>query len=174
MQDPVVIVSAARTPIGAFQGALSSLAATRLGALAIDAAVARSGLPGEAVDEVFMGNVLSAGVGQAPARQAARGAGILDAVPCTTISKVCGSGMKAVMLAHDAIVAGSVSCVVAGGMESMTNAPYLLPKARGGMRLGHGEVKDHMFLDGLEDAELWPTHGQFRRGHRDRVPVYAR
>jgi acetyl-CoA C-acetyltransferase len=150
--DPIVVVSALRTPLGAFQGALSSVAAPRLGAAAIRGALARIDGAADAVDEVFMGNVLPAGLGQAPARQAALGGGLPERVPCTTVSKVCGSGMKAVMLAHDAIAAGSASVVVAGGMESMSGAPYLLPKARGGLRLGHGEVKDHMFLDGLEDA----------------------
>jgi acetyl-CoA C-acetyltransferase len=150
--DPVVIVGAARTPMGGFLGELSGLAAPQLGACAIRAAVERSGVEPDQVDEVFMGNVLPAGVGQAPARQAARGAGIPDAAGCTTISKVCGSGMKAAMLAHDLLLAGTVKVMVAGGMESMSNAPYLLQKARGGYRLGHGKVIDHMFLDGLEDA----------------------
>jgi len=152
LADPIVIAAAARTPLGAFQGALAACPATRLGALAIEAALSRSGVEGEAVDEVLMGNVLSAGLGQAPARQAALGAGLPQSVPCTTISKVCGSGMKAVMLAHDLIVAGGAGIVVAGGMESMSNAPYLLDRARAGYRLGHGRALDHMFLDGLEDA----------------------
>jgi acetyl-CoA C-acetyltransferase len=150
--NQAVILSAVRTPMGGFQGELSALSAARLGAVAIKEAVARSGLAPEHIGEVFMGNVLPAGVGQAPARQAALYGGLTDATPCTTISKVCGSGMKAIMTAADALAAGHVQAVVAGGMESMTNAPYLLPKARGGFRLGHGEVKDHMFLDGLEDA----------------------
>ena len=150
--DPVVIVSVARTAMGGFQGALSSLAAPELGAVSIKAAVERAGLKPEDVQEVLMGCVLHAGLGQAPARQAALGAGLPQSVPCTTISKVCGSGMKALMLAHDLIAVGSNDVMVAGGMESMTNAPYLLPKARGGMRLGHGQVLDHMFFDGLEDA----------------------
>ncbi len=150
--DPVVIVSVARTAMGGFQGALSSLTAPELGAVSIKAAVERAGLKPEDVQEVFMGCVLHAGLGQAPARQAALGAGLPQSVPCTTISKVCGSGMKALMLAHDLIAVGSNDVMVAGGMESMTNAPYLLPKARGGMRLGHGQVLDHMFFDGLEDA----------------------
>lgn len=149
-QDPIVIVSAVRTPIGAFQGDLSALTAPQLGAVAIRAAVARARV--ERVDEVIMGCVLPAGVGQAPARQAALGADLLDNVACTTVNKVCGSGLKAVMLAHDALLAGSADVIVAGGMESMSNAPYLLDKARGGYRLGHGKVLDHMFLDGLEDA----------------------
>jgi acetyl-CoA C-acetyltransferase len=151
-EDPVVIVSAARTPMGAFQGELASLSAPRLGAVAIAAAVERAGLAPVDVGEVYMGNVLSAGLGQAPARQAALGAGLPNGVACTTVSKVCGSGMKALMLAHDAIACGSSGVVVAGGMESMSNAPYLLPKARSGYRLGHDRVLDHMMLDGLEDA----------------------
>ncbi len=159
-EDPVVIVSAARTPLGGFQGALSSLAAPTLGATALRATLARSGLDAAKVDEVYMGCVLPAGLGQAPARQAALAAGLTVATPCTTVSKVCGSGMKAVMLAHDAIACGSAQVVLAGGMESMSNAPYLLPKARGGMRLGHGQVLDHMFLDGLEDAYAPDTRGQ--------------
>lgn len=151
-KDPVVIASAARTPMGGFSGALKDVSAPALGARAIDAAVARSGVAADAVDEVYMGCVLPAGLGQAPARQAARGAGLPDPVPATTVNKMCGSGMKAAMLAHDALLAESARVAVAGGMESMTNAPYLLPKARGGHRLGHGQVIDHMFLDGLEDA----------------------
>jgi acetyl-CoA C-acetyltransferase len=150
--DPVVIVGAARTPMGGFQGDFKNVTASELGAAAIKAAVARSGLQPEDVQEVIMGNVLSAGQGQAPARQAALGAGLPHGVGCTTINKMCGSGMKAAMLANDLLLAGANSVMVAGGMESMSNAPYLLPKARGGFRLGHGEVKDHMFLDGLEDA----------------------
>ena len=138
--------------MGGFQGALESLAAHELGAAAIRAAVERSGVAPDDVDEVIMGNVLSAGLGQAPARQAARAAGLPDATGCTTINKVCGSGMKAAMLAADMITIGTNRIMVTGGMESMSNAPYLLPKARGGFRLGHGEIKDHMFLDGLEDA----------------------
>jgi acetyl-CoA C-acetyltransferase len=149
-RDSVVITAAKRTPIGSFQGALSALPVPRLGAMAVKAALAANGL--QSVDEVFMGNVLSAGAGQNPARQAALGAGLADSVPATTVSKVCGSGMKALILGHGSIRAGTNSVVVAGGMESMSNAPYLLPKARGGLRLGHGEVKDHMFADGLEDA----------------------
>lgn len=148
----IVIVGAARTPMGGFQGDLKDKTAPELGASAIKAAIDRAGLTPTDIDEVIMGNVLPAGLGQAPARQASRGAGLPDAVGCTTINKVCGSGMKTQMLAHDLIRAGSARIMVAGGMESMTNAPYLLPKARGGFRLGHGEVKDHMFLDGLEDA----------------------
>ena len=150
--DPVVIVGAARTAIGGFQGDFKSVTAPELGAAAIKAAVERAGLKPDAVQEVIMGNVLSAGQGQAPARQAALGAGLPTSVGCTTINKMCGSGMKAAMLANDLLLAGTNQIMVAGGMESMTNAPYLLPKARGGLRLGHGELKDHMFLDGLEDA----------------------
>ena len=150
--ETVVIASAARTPMGAFQGVLRNLAARDLGAAAIRAAVSRAGIAPEEVDEVIMGNVLSAGQGQAPARQAALGAGLPESTGCTTINKVCGSGMKSAMLARDLIAMGTNRIMVTGGMESMTNAPYLLPKARGGLRLGHGEIKDHMFLDGLEDA----------------------
>ncbi|WP_422364089.1 acetyl-CoA C-acyltransferase [Pyruvatibacter mobilis] len=151
-QDPVVIVGAKRTPMGGFQGDLSSVSAPELGTHAITAALADAGLGADQVDEVIMGLVLPAGTGQAPARQASRHAGIPDEAGATTINKVCGSGMKAAMLAHDGLLLGNATVVVAGGMESMTNAPYLLPNARGGMRLGHGQVKDHMFLDGLEDA----------------------
>ena len=152
MNDPVVIVSAARTPMGGFQGELSGLTGPQLGAVAIRAAVERAGIAPDQVQEVLMGCVLPAGVGQAPARQAALGAGLPLSAGCTTVSKVCGSGMKATMLAHDLLVAGTNDVIVAGGMESMSNAPYLLPKARGGYRLGHGQVLDHMFLDGLEDS----------------------
>jgi len=152
MSDPIVIVAAARTPMGGFQGDFNSLTCAQLGSAAIKAAVERAGLKPEQVDEVIMGCVLPAGQGQAPARQASLGAGLPLAAGCTTVNKMCGSGMRAAMYAHDMLVAGSVDVMVAGGMESMSNAPYLLPKARGGYRLGHGEVKDHMFLDGLEDA----------------------
>lgn len=150
--DPVVIVSAARTPLGRFQGELSALPAHALGAHAVRAALSRAGLAAERVDEVLLGCVLPAGQGQAPARQAARGAGLPDATGATTVNKVCGSGMKATMLAHDLIRAGSADLVVAGGMESMSNAPYLLAKARGGYRIGHDRILDHLMLDGLEDA----------------------
>jgi acetyl-CoA C-acetyltransferase len=150
--DPVVIVSAARTPIGAFQGDLKELSAPELGAIAIRASVERAGIPVDSVDEVFFGCVLSAGLGQAPARQAALAAGLPASTGAVTINKVCGSGMKAAMLAHDLLLAGSARIMVAGGMESMTNAPYLLDRARSGYRMGHGRVLDHMFLDGLEDA----------------------
>lgn len=152
MSDPVVIVSAARTPIGAFQGELSSLAAPALGAVAIRAALERAGLQAEQVDEVIMGCVLPAGQGQAPARQAALGAGLPHATACTTVNKMCGSGMRAAMNVYDALVADAYQIGIAGGMESMSNAPYLLPKARGGYRIGHGMMFDHMMLDGLEDA----------------------
>ena len=152
MSDPIVIVSAARTPMGGFMGDFAALACAQLGSVAIKAAVERAGLQPAQVDEVIMGCVLPAGQGQAPARQASLGAGLPLAAGCTTVNKMCGSGMRAAMYAHDMLVAGSVDVMVAGGMESMSNAPYLLPKARGGYRLGHGEVKDHMFLDGLEDA----------------------
>ncbi len=150
--DDIVIVSAARTPLGGFQGDLATLTGPQLGAVAIRAAVARAGIAPERIDEVLMGNVLQAGEGQAPARQAALGAGLPKSVGCTTVHKVCGSGMKAMMLAFDGLKAGSFSVAVAGGMESMSNAPYLLPRVRAGLRLGHGQVIDHMFFDGLEDA----------------------
>lgn len=173
MPDEIVILGAARTPMGGFQGDFAGVTAPELGAAAI-----RAVLNGQTPDEVIMGCVLSAGLGQAPARQAALGAGLPVSVPATTVNKMCGSGMKAVMLAYDAIAAGSADMVVAGGMESMSNAPYLLPKARSGMRMGHGEVKDHMFLDGLEDAydrgrlmgsfaEEAATHYQFTRQMQD-------
>jgi acetyl-CoA C-acetyltransferase len=151
-RDPIVIAAVARTPMGGFQGDLAPLAAPQLGAVAIEAALARSGLKPEQIDEVLMGCVLPAGLGQAPARQAALGAGLPLSTGCTTVNKMCGSGMRAAMFAHDMLAAGSADLIVAGGMESMTNAPYLLPKARAGMRMGHGQVIDHMFYDGLEDA----------------------
>ena len=150
--DPVVIVGAARTPIGGLMGDFAALAASDLGAVAIRAAVERAGVAPADVDEVLFGNCLMAGQGQAPARQAALKAGLPVATPCTTLSKMCGSAMKATMLGHDVLLAESARIVVAGGMESMSGAPYLLPKARAGMRMGHGTVYDHMFLDGLEDA----------------------
>src|SRR4030081_350094 len=150
--DPIVIVAAARTPMGAFQGELKGFTAPELGAAAIRAAVERAKIRPEDVQEVIMGCVLPAGQGQAPARQASLGAGLPLAAGCTTVNKMCGSGMKAAMFAHDLLTAHSVDVVVAGGMESMTNAPYLLPKARSGLRMGHGQVIDHMFYDGLEDA----------------------
>ncbi len=151
-EDPIVITAARRTPMGGFQGVFKDRAAPELGKVAIAAALVQAGLAAEEVDEVIMGCVLPAGLGQAPARQAALGAGLPQSVPCTTVNKMCGSGMKAAMLGYDSVAAGAARIVVAGGMESMTNAPYLLEKARAGMRLGHGRVMDHMFLDGLEDA----------------------
>jgi acetyl-CoA C-acetyltransferase len=154
--DPVVILSARRTPVGAFQGAFATVTAPQLGAVAIKAALADSGLTAAQVDEVIMGCVLSAGIGQAPARQAAMGAGLPASVPSTTVNKMCGSAMRAVMLGADQILAGTAQVVVAGGLESMTNAPYLLPKARAGYRMGHQELLDHMFLDGLQS----PWDGQ--------------
>ena len=159
--DPVVIVSATRTPLGRFQGDLSPLQAPELGAHVIRAALERAGLSAERVDEVLFGCVLPAGQGQAPARQAARGAGLPDAVGATTINKVCGSGMKATMLAHDLLLAGSASIAVAGGMESMSNAPYLLAKARGGYRMGHDRIFDHMMLDGLKTIQSEIEAGTF-------------
>jgi acetyl-CoA C-acetyltransferase len=150
--DPIVIVGTARTAMGAFQGILAPLTASELGALAIKAAVSRAGVGGADVSEVLMGCVLPAGQGQAPARQATLGAGLPKSVPATTVNKMCGSGMKTVMMAYDALHARPKDVIIAGGMESMSNAPYLLAKMRGGARLGHAEAKDHMFLDGLEDA----------------------
>ncbi len=150
--DPVVIVGQARTPMGGFLGELSSVSATSLGSTAIAAAVGRAGLTSHDIDEVIMGCVLPAGLGQAPARQAALGAGLAQSVGCTTVNKVCGSGMKAIMFAHDLIIAGTNKIMVAGGMESMSNAPHLLPNSRTGIRFGHGKLVDHMAFDGLEDA----------------------
>jgi acetyl-CoA C-acetyltransferase len=150
--DPIAIIGAARTPIGGLQGEFASLSASDLGGVAIKAALARAGVEADTVDAAIMGCVLPAGQGQAPARQASLKAGLPLATGCTTVNKMCGSAMEAAMIAHDALVAGSADIIVAGGMESMSNAPYLLPKARGGMRMGHGTVYDHMFLDGLEDA----------------------
>ncbi|MSQ89440.1 MAG: acetyl-CoA C-acyltransferase [Betaproteobacteria bacterium] len=160
--DPIVIVAAARTAMGAFQGELKGYSAPELGAAAIRAAVERAKLQADEVQEVLMGCVLPAGQGQAPARQAALGAGLALSTACTTVNKMCGSGMKTAMLAHDALSAGAVDIVVAGGMESMSNAPYLLPKARAGLRMGHGLVIDHMFYDGLEDAYLKDEKGAGR------------
>ena len=152
MSDPVVILSYARTPMGSFQGALSGATATQLGATVVGAALERAGLSGEAVERIYMGCVLPAGLGQAPARQAALGAGLPQHVEATTVNKMCGSGMQAVMMAADSIAAGSADIVVAGGMESMTNAPYLSQRHRGGARIGHDRLIDHMYMDGLEDA----------------------
>ena len=150
--DPVIIASFARTPIGGFQGALGSVSATDLGAAAVKAAVERSGVAPEAIDRIYMGCVLPAGLGQAPARQAALKAGLPQSIEATTVNKMCGSGMQAAIMAYEALRAGTADVIVAGGMESMSNAPYLLQKHRGGARIGHGEIKDSMFLDGLEDA----------------------
>jgi acetyl-CoA C-acetyltransferase len=150
--DPVVILSYARTPMGSFQGSLSGASATDLGATAVKAAVERAGISGDRVERIYMGCVLPAGLGQAPARQAALKAGLPNSVEATTVNKMCGSGMQAAIMASEALAAGSVDLLIAGGMESMTNAPYLLTKHRGGARIGHDRVMDHMFLDGLEDA----------------------
>lgn len=150
--EKIVIVSAQRTPIGSFQGTLSSFSATELGALAIQSAIQSANIPTDQINSVIMGCVLPAGLRQAPARQASRGAGLPDAVGCTTVNKVCGSAMQSIIFAHDAIHSNNDQIIVAGGMESMTNAPYLLPKARSGYRLGHQKVLDHLFYDGLEDA----------------------
>ncbi|WP_172117049.1 acetyl-CoA C-acyltransferase [Halomonas hibernica] len=176
----IVFLSAARTPMGGMMGNLSSMSAPGLGAVAIRAAVQRAGIEPDAIDEGIMGCVLPGGVKQGPARQAMRQAGIPDACGAMTINKLCGSGMKAAMLAHDVIKAGSGQILLAGGMESMSNAPYVLTKARGGYRLGHGELKDHMFLDGLEDAETGTLMGVFaqdiasRRGYtRERLDDFA-
>jgi acetyl-CoA C-acetyltransferase len=168
--DPIVILSARRTPVGAFQGVFAGVTAPQLGAVAIKAAVADSGLVAADMDEVIMGCVLSAGLGQAPARQAALGAGIPASAPCTTVNKMCGSAMRAVMLAADQILAGSADVIVAGGLESMTNAPYLLPKARAGYRMGHQEVLDHMFFDGLQspwDGQLMGCFAEATSGKYD-------
>jgi acetyl-CoA C-acetyltransferase len=179
--DPIVIISAARTPLGRFQGELGALSAPALGAHAIRAALDRAKLAPQKVDEALMGCVLPAGLGQAPARQAARGAGLPDATGATTVNKVCGSGMKATMIGHDLIAAGSADIVVAGGMESMSNAPYLLAKARAGYRVGHGRILDHMLLDGLEDAyeggramgDFGEATAQAYQFTRDQQDVYA-
>jgi len=167
----VFVVSGVRTPIGSFQGELKSLSAPALGAHALRAAVERAAIDAAAVDEVIVGNVVSAGVRQAPARQAARLGGLPDSCGATTINKVCGSGMKATMLATDLVRAGSAQVVIAGGMESMTNAPYLLTKARQGLRMGHDQIKDAMFLDGLEDAETGRSMGTFAQDTADRYQI---
>jgi len=180
--DPIVIVNGSRTPMGGFQGDLSSVTAPALGARSIEGALEKSGIAPEDIDEVIMGCVLPAGMGQAPARQASLGAGIPLGTHCTTINKMCGSGMKAVMFAHDLLAAGSVNTMVAGGLESMSNAPYLLPKARTGLRMGHSAVQDHMFIDGLEDvyepgrlmgsfAEQTAQHYQFTREQQDEFAI---
>ena len=161
MSESIVIVSGVRTPMGGFQGSLSSLSAVDLGAVVIREAVARAGIAPADVQEVIMGCVLPAGLKQGPARQASLNAGLPAATGCTTINKLCGSGMKAVMLAHDALKAGSNQVMLVGGMESMSNAPYIIEKARGGLRMGHGEIKDHMFFDGLEDAGTGRLMGSF-------------
>lgn len=165
--DAIVIVNGARTPMGGFQGSLKEMSATDLGAAAIKAAVERAGVSVDTIDEVIMGCILTAGLGQGPARQAMRKAGLPDKTGAVTINKLCGSGLKAVMQAHDGIKAGSFNVAVAGGMESMTNAPYLMPGARGGYRMGHQDVKDHMFLDGLEDAETGKLMGKFAQEMAD-------
>ncbi len=180
--DPIVILSYARTPMGGFQGQLAPVAATELGATAVRAAMERAGVSGEQVDKIFMGCVLPAGLGQAPARQAALGAGLPTSVEATTINKVCGSGMQAAMFAHDMIAAGSSDLIVAGGMESMSNSPYLMQKHRAGARIGHDTVYDHMMLDGLEDAydrgramgtfaEDAAREYQFTRIHQDEYAI---
>jgi acetyl-CoA C-acetyltransferase len=171
MSDSVVIAAGARTPMGGFQGALTDLSAVDLGAAAIAEAVSRASLTGDDVDEVIMGCVLPAGLRQGPARQAAMEAGIPVSVGATTINKLCGSGMKATMFAHDLIKAGTNDIMVAGGMESMTNSPYLLGKARGGMRMGHGEVSDSMFTDGLEDARTGRLMGSFAQEVADKYQL---
>ena len=181
-EDPIVIVGTARTAIGGFQGAFAALTAPQLGSAAIKAAVSRAGIEADDVSEVLMGCVLPAGQGQAPARQASIGAGLPQSVPCTTVNKMCGSGMKTAMMGFDALHARGTDIIVAGGMESMTNTPYLLPKMRSGARLGHAEAKDHMFLDGLEDAfdkgrlmgtfaEDTAQHYQFTREAQDAFAV---
>ncbi|MFH7585422.1 acetyl-CoA C-acyltransferase [Oceanimonas smirnovii] len=167
----IVIAASARTPMGGLMGTLSSEPAHGLGAVAIEAALVKSGVKAGQVDEVIMGCVLPAGQGQAPARQAALRAGLPVSVPCTTVNKMCGSGMKALMLAHDQLMAGSASVIVAGGMESMSQAPYLIPKARAGLRLGHGQLLDHMFCDGLEDAYEGSLMGCFAQDTADRFGV---
>lgn len=167
LSQEIVIVAAKRTPMGGFQGALSTVPSPKLAATAIKGLITQTGVSVDAVDEVLMGCVLPAGLGQAPARQATLGAGLPLSVGATTVNKVCGSGMKTVMLAHDLIKAGSAGIVVAGGMESMSQAPYLLDKARGGMRMGHGKVMDHMFLDGLEDAYTGGAMGTFAQKTAD-------
>ena len=167
----IVIVSGARTPMGGFQGSLSSVPAVELGALAIREAVARAGIQPADVQEVIMGCVLPAGLKQGPARQASLGAGLPAATGCTTINKLCGSGMKAVMQAFDALKAGSNEVMVAGGMESMSNAPYIIEKARTGLRMGHGEIKDHMFFDGLEDARTGRLMGSFAQETADKYGI---
>lgn len=159
--NAIVIVSAARTPMGGMLGELQALSAPQLGAVAIEAAVQRAGLPAQHIDELYFGTVVSAGQNQAPARQAALGAGLSPATPCTTISKVCGSGMKAIMIAHDQLLAGNGQAIIAGGMESMSRTPYLIEKARQGLRMGHSALRDSLFQDGLEDAGSGELMGVF-------------
>lgn len=182
MHDPIVILSAKRTPIGGLGGELSSLSAAEIGIIAAKSTAAASGVDAEAIDEVIFGNVLGAGQGQAPARQVALGAGLNEKAVATTVNKMCGSGMKAVMLAHDLLSAGSADVVLAGGTESMSNAPYLLPNVRSGLRMGHDVVQDHMFLDGLEDAyergtlmgvyaERCASDHQFSRNEQDEYAI---
>jgi len=170
-QEKIVIVSGARTPVGRFQGALATQSAPMLGAVATRAAVERAKITQAQVNELLFGTVLPAGAGQAPARQVALGAGLDIGTQCTTINKVCGSGMKAAMIAHDQLKAGSCEIVVAGGMESMTNAPYLLPNARAGLRMGHKQIKDHMFYDGLEDAYTGAAMGSFAQNLADKYQL---
>ena len=166
--DAIVIVAAKRTPIGAFQGTLSGATAPHLGATAIAGAISACGIDASDIDRVLMGCVLPAGLGQAPARQAALEAGVPDGVPCVTVNKMCGSGMESIILGHDMIKAGSVGIVVAGGLESMSNAPYMLPKARSGMRMGHQQVLDHMFYDGLQDPYSGEMMGHFAQVTADK------
>ena len=170
-QDPVVIVAAARTPMGAFQGAFSSISAVELGAVATRLALQQSGLGSDDIDELLFGCVLSAGLLQAPARQVALAADLPLTTQCSTVNKVCGSGMKTTMLAHDQILAGSCETAVSGGMENMTQSPYFIAKARGGLRLGHGEIKDHMFCDGLEDAYSGRLMGSFAQQTADQFEI---
>ncbi|MFK7733786.1 MAG: acetyl-CoA C-acyltransferase [Pseudomonadales bacterium] len=170
-QESIVIVSAARTPMGGMQGVFDSVAATELGAVAISAAIERAAIANDSLDEVYFGNVVSAGLKQAPARQAALRAGLSNSIPCTTVSKVCGSGMKAVMIARDQIAAGNADAIIAGGMENMSATPYLIPKARGGLRLGHGELKDSLFMDGLEEAETGGLMGGFGQATADEYGI---
>ena len=171
--DPIVIVSYARTPMGGFQGALSSVKATELGSVAVRAAMERAGVSGDQVQQIVMGCVLPAGLGQAPARQAAIGAGLPLGVEATTVNKMCGSGMQAAIMAHDALKAGSADVIVAGGMESMSNAPYLMTKHRGGSRIGHDTISDSMYLDGLEDAYIpGKLMGAFAEDSARDLPVH--
>lgn len=171
MSESIVIVSAARTPMGGLQGSLSSVSAPELGSAAIKAVLERAGLAADQVDELLFGCVLPAAVGQAPARQAALGAGLPTSVPCTTVNKVCGSGMKTIMMAHDQIKAGNCSAVVTGGMENMSQSPYMLDKARAGYRMGHGQIIDHMFFDGLQDAGSGGLMGTFAQSTADKLGI---